>query len=78
MPDFGPYLIFRLYLSRMQKYAFFFRLSKHSRGKSFSRPPFFKKKLFGPRGVPAILQTKRGRKGKNALSWARYLQKKRS
>lgn len=23
MPDFGPYLIFRLYLSRMQKYAFF-------------------------------------------------------
>lgn len=23
MLDFGPYLIFRLYLSRMQKYAFF-------------------------------------------------------
>lgn len=23
MTDFGPYLIFRLYLSRMQKYAFF-------------------------------------------------------
>lgn len=23
MSDFGPYLIFRLYLSRMQKYAFF-------------------------------------------------------
>ena len=23
MPDFGSYLIFRLYLSRMQKYAFF-------------------------------------------------------
>lgn len=23
MPDLGPYLIFRLYLSRMQKYAFF-------------------------------------------------------
>lgn len=23
MPDFWPYLIFRLYLSRMQKYAFF-------------------------------------------------------
>lgn len=23
MPDFGPYLIFCLYLSRMQKYAFF-------------------------------------------------------
>ena len=23
MPVFGPYLIFRLYLSRMQKYAFF-------------------------------------------------------
>lgn len=32
MPDFRPYLIFCLYLSRMQKYAFFFRLCKHSRG----------------------------------------------
>lgn len=43
MPDFGPYLIFCLYLSRMQKYAFFSRLCKHSWGKSFSRPLFFKK-----------------------------------
>lgn len=77
MPDFGPYLIFCLYLSRMQKYAFF-PVCANILGEILLPPAFFKKKLFGPRGVPAILQTKRGRKGKNALSWARYLQKKRS
>lgn len=40
MPDFGPYLIFRLYLSRMQKYAFF-PVCANIPGKSFSRPLFF-------------------------------------
>lgn len=78
MPDFGPYLIFCLYLSRMQKYAFF-PVFPNIPGENPSPVHLFlEKKLFGSRGVPAILQTKRGRKGKNALSWARYLQKKRS
>lgn len=77
MPDFWPYLIFRLYLSRMQKYAFF-PVCANILGENPSPAHLFLKKLFGPRGVPAILQTKRGRKGKNALSGARYLQKKRS
>ena len=48
MPDFGPYLIFRLYLSRMQKYAFFPSVQTFL-GKSFSRPPFFYKNT-GNRG----------------------------
>lgn len=77
MPDFGPYLIFCLYLSRMQKYAFFPSVQTFP-GKSFSRPPFLKKTFRLEWGVSAFLQTKRGRKGKNALSGARYLQKKRS
>lgn len=50
MPDFGPYLIFRLYLSRMQKYAFFFRLCKHSRGNP-SPAHLFLKKNFSARGA---------------------------
>lgn len=49
MPDFGPYLIFCLYLSRMQKYAFF-SVSPNIPGKSFSRPPFFLIKNTGNRG----------------------------
>ena len=61
MPVFGPYLIFRLYLSRMQKYAFFPVHPNIPAGKSFSRPLFL---LFGPGGVPAFLQTKRGDGGK--------------
>lgn len=48
MPDFGPYLIFRLYLSRMQKYAFFPSVQTFP-GKSFSRPLFFNKNT-GNRG----------------------------
>lgn len=77
MPDFWPYLIFCLYLSRMQKYAFF-PASPNLPGENPSPARLFFKKLFGPRGVSAFLQTKRGRKGKNALSGARYLQKKTS
>ena len=42
MPDFGPYLIFRLYLSRMQKYAFFPPLQTFL-GKILLPPAFFKK-----------------------------------
>ncbi len=48
MPSFGPYLIFRLYLSRMQKYAFF-SVCANIPGKSFSRPLFFNKNT-GNRG----------------------------
>lgn len=44
MLDFWPYLIFRLYLSRMQKYAFFPSVQTFP-GKSFSRPPFFYNKI---------------------------------
>lgn len=40
MPDFGPYLIFRLYLSRMQKYAFFPPLQIFL-GKILLPPAFF-------------------------------------
>lgn len=73
MLDFGPYLIFRLYLSRMQKYAFF-PVCANILGENPSPARFL---AFRPGwGVSAFLQTKRGRKGKNALSGARYLQKK--
>lgn len=75
MPDFGPYLIFCLYLSRMQKYAFF-PVCANILGEILLPPAFFL--AFRPGwGVSAFLQTKRGRKGKNALSGVRYLQKKR-
>lgn len=47
MPVFGPYLIFRLYLSRMQKYAFFPVHPNIPAGKSFSRPFFY----FSARGA---------------------------
>lgn len=73
MPDFWPYLIFCLYLSRMQKYAFF-PVCANILGKILLPPAFL---AFRPGwGVSAFLQTKRGRKGKNALSGARYLQKR--
>lgn len=75
MPDFWPYLIFCLYLSRMQKYAFF-PACANILGKILLPPAFFS--FSAGWGVSAFLQTKRGRKGKNALSGARYLQKKRS
>lgn len=42
MPDFGPYLIFRLYLSRMQKYAFF-SVCANIPGEILLPPTFFKK-----------------------------------
>ena len=47
MPVFGPYLIFRLYLYRMQKYAFF-PVSPNIPAGNPSPARFFK--LFGPRG----------------------------
>lgn len=75
MPDFGLYLILCLYLSRMQKYAFF-PVCANILGKILLPPAFFS--FSAGWGVSAFLQTKRGRKGKNALSGARYLQKKRS
>lgn len=50
MPDFGPYLIFRLYLSRMQKYAFF-SVCANIPGEILLPPTFFKKKLFGSSGA---------------------------
>ena len=40
MPDFGPYLIFCLYLSRMQKYAFF-PVCANILGKILLPPAFF-------------------------------------
>ena len=49
MPVFWPYLISCLYLSRMQKYAFFPSVQTFP-GKSFSRPPFFLIKNTGNRG----------------------------
>ena len=49
MPDFGPYLIFRLYLSRMQKYAFF-PASPNILGEILLPPTiFFNKKYRQPR-----------------------------
>lgn len=45
MPDFGPYLIFRLYLSRMQKYAFF-SVCANIPGEILLPPTIFKKKTF--------------------------------
>jgi len=42
MPDFWPYLIFRLYLSRMQKYAFF-PVCANILGEILLPPAFFKK-----------------------------------
>ena len=53
MPDFGPYLIFRLYLSRMQKYAFF-PVCANILGEFLLPPAFFLKKLFGPRACRLI------------------------
>lgn len=50
MPDFWPYLIFRLYLSRMQKYAFF-PVCANILGEILLPPAFFRKKLFGPGGA---------------------------
>lgn len=75
MLDFGPYLVFRLYLSRMQKYAFF-PVCANIPGEILLPPAFFS--FSAGWGVSAFLQTKCGRKGKNALSGARYLQKERS
>lgn len=49
MPDFWPYLIFRLYLSRMQKYAFF-PVSPNIPGEILLPPAiFFNKKYRQPR-----------------------------
>ncbi len=52
MPDFGPYLIFRLYLSRMQKYAFF-PASPNIPGENPSPARFFL--AFRPRGRVGFL-----------------------
>ena len=49
MPDFWPYLIFRLYLSRMQKYAFF-PASPNILGEILRPPAFFFNKNTGNRG----------------------------
>ena len=49
MPDFGPYLIFCLYLSRMQKYAFF-PVCANILGKILLPPAFFFNKNTGNRG----------------------------
>lgn len=49
MPDFGPYLIFRLYLSRMQKYAFF-PVCANILGEILLPPAFFFYKNTGNRG----------------------------
>ena len=49
MPDLGPYLIFRLYLSRMQKYAFF-PVSPNIPGKILLPPAIFFNKKSGNRG----------------------------
>lgn len=73
MPDFWPYLIFCLYLSRMQKYAFF-PVCANILGEILLPPAFL---AFRPGwGVSAFLQTKRGRKGKNALSGGALFTKK--
>lgn len=49
MSDFGPYLIFRLYLSRMQKYAFF-PVCANILGEILLPPAFFLKN-FSARGA---------------------------
>ena len=49
MPDFGPYLVFCLYLSRMQKYAFF-PVSANIPGENPSPARFFLIKNTGNRG----------------------------
>ena len=49
MPVFGPYLIFRLYLSRMQKYAFF-SVCANIPGEILLPPTFFFIKNTGNRG----------------------------
>ena len=49
MSDFGPYLIFRLYLSRMQKYAFF-PVCANIPGEILLPPAFFFNKNTGNRG----------------------------
>ena len=74
MPDFGPYLVFRLYLYRMQKYAFF-SVCANIPGENPSSARFFN---FSARGGAAFLLTKRGRKGKTAPSGCAIYQKKRS
>lgn len=49
MPNFWPYLIFRLYLSRMQKYAFF-PVCANIPGENPSPARFFFNKNTGNRG----------------------------
>ena len=51
MPDFGLYLIFRLYLSRMQKYAFF-PVCANIPGEILLPPAFL---AFRPRGRVGFL-----------------------
>lgn len=61
MPVFWPYLISCLYLSRMQKYAFF-PVCANIPGEILLPSAFFNFSARG--GVPAFLQTKRGDGGK--------------
>lgn len=75
MPDFWALSYIPLIFISHAKIRVFSRLCKHS-GEILLPPAFFS--FSAGWGVSAFLQTKRGRKGKNALSGARYLQKKRS
>lgn len=54
MLDFWPYLIFRLYLSRMQKYAFF-PVFPNIPGENPSPAHLFLKKTFRPEGRVGFL-----------------------
>lgn len=75
MPDFGPYLIFCLYLSRMQKYAFF-PVCANILGKILLPPAFFFNKNTGNRGnknqateETKIRQLRKSQKKAVSLHW---------
>lgn len=73
MPIFGP-ILYSAYIYLACKNTRFFPLLQTFLAKILLPPAFFS--FSAGWGVSAFLQTKCGRKGKNALSGARYLQKK--
>lgn len=67
MPDFWPYLIFRLYLSRMQKYAFF-PVSPNIPGENPSPARFFLIKIQATEETK-IRQLRKSQKKAVSLHW---------
>ena len=75
MLDFGPYLVFRLYLSRMQKYAFF-PVCANIPGEILLPPAIFFNKNTGNRGnknqateETKIRQLRKSQKKAVSLHW---------